>query len=124
MTRRFSVLAVLPAVAQLIVASPAYSYIWCILHAQACEEAGALDDAWHGLELGMPTNALGHAWLDAEYLRTRGRLQLARGDQDAALQDFEAALALASEQGATLFIERARRDQDMLALAAVGKPDA
>ena len=109
---------------QLIVASPAYSYIWCILHAQACEEAGALDDAWHGLELGMPTNALGHAWLDAEYLRTRGRLQLARGDQDAALQDFEAALALASEQGATLFIERARRDQDMLALAAVGKPDA
>ena len=108
----------------LLVTGHVYSKVWYIVYAQACEEAGAFDDAWHGLELGAPNIAFGYTWLDAEYLRTRGRLQLARGDQDAASQDFEAALALASEQGATLFIERARRDQDMLALAAVVKPDA
>ena len=108
----------------LLVTGHAYSKVWYIVYAQACEEAGAFDDAWHGLELGAPNIAFGHTWLDAEYLRIRGRLHLARGDQDAASQDFEAALTLASEQGATLFIGRARRDQEMLALAAVVKPDA
>ena len=108
----------------LLVTGHAYSKVWYIVYAQACEEAGAFDDAWHGLELGAPNIAFGHTWLDAEYLRIRGRLHLARGDQDAANQDFEAALTLASEQGATLFIERARRDHEMLALASVGKPGA
>lgn len=108
----------------LLVTGNAYSKVWYIVYAQACEEAGALDDAWHGLELGAPNIAFGHTWLDAEYLRTRGRLKLASGDRDAAMQDFEAALTLATQQGATLFVERARRDQEMLALAAVVKPDA
>ena len=104
----------------LLVTSHAFSNVWYLLYAQACEEAGALDDAWHGLELATPNIAHGHTWLDAEYLRLRGRLKLASGDRDAAMQDFEAALALASEQGATLFIERARRDRDMLAPAGAG----
>ena len=98
--------------------------IWYIVYAQACEEAGASDDAWHGLELGAPNASFGSTWLDAEYLRIRGRLKLIGGDPDSASQDFEAALALASEQGATLFIERARRDMAMLPLAVVVKPDA
>ena len=109
---------------QLLVSGHAFSNVWYIMYAQACEEAGAFDDAWHGLELGAPATAFGHTWLEAEYLRTRGRLKLAGGDRDAAVQDFEAALALASEQGATLFIEHARRDQERLTLAAVVKPGA
>ena len=76
------------------------------------------------MELGAPNIAFGHTWLDAEYLRIRGRLKLTGGDKDSASQDFDAALALALEQGATLFVERARRDQDMLALAAVVKRPA
>ena len=108
----------------LLVTSHAFSNVWYLLYAQACEEAGALDDAWHGLELATPNIAHGHTWLHAEYLRLRGRLKLASGDRDAAMQDFEAALALASEQGAVLFIERARRDQERLARVAVVKPDA
>ena len=105
----------------LLVTGHGYSKVWYIVYAQACEEAGAFDDAWHGLELGAPNIAFGYTWLDAEYLRLRGRLHLARSDQDAASQDFEVALNLATEQGATLFIERARRDQEMLSLAAVVK---
>ena len=108
----------------LLVTGHAFSNVWYIIYAQACEDAGAFDDAWHGLELGAPTAAFGHTWLEAEYLRTRGRLKLVGGDRDAAMQDFEAALTLASEQGATLFIERARRDQDMLKLAAIVKNSA
>jgi class 3 adenylate cyclase/tetratricopeptide (TPR) repeat protein len=106
----------------LLVTGHAYSKVWYIVYAQACEEAGAFDDAWHGLELGAPNIAFGHTWLDAEYLRIRGRLKLVGGDPDSASHDFEAALALASEQGATLFVERARRDQEMLALSVVVKP--
>ena len=97
--------------------------LWYIVYAQACEAAGAFDEAWHGLELGALNIAFGYSWLDAEYLRIRGRLKLIGGDRDAAKQDFEAALALALEQGATLFIERARQDQAMLTLAAVVNPD-
>ena len=108
----------------LLVTGHAYSKVWYIVYAQACEEAGAFDDAWHGLELGAPNIAFGHTWLDAEYLRIRGRLKLTGGDKDSASQDFDAALALALEQGATLFVERARRDQEMLALAAVVKRPA
>ena len=108
----------------LLVTGHAFSNVWYIIYALACEDAGAFDDAWHGLELGAPTAAFGHTWLEAEYLRTRGRLKLVGGDRDAAMQDFEAALTLASEQGATLFIERARRDQDMLTLAAIVKNSA
>ena len=108
----------------LLVTGNADHKIWYIVYAQACEEAGAFDDARHGLELGAPSIVNGSTWLDAEYLRIRGRLLLIGGDQDSASQDFDAALALALEQGATLFIERARRDQEMLALAAVVKSDA
>ena len=97
-----------------LVTGHAYSKVWYIVYAQACEEAGAFDDAWHGLELSVPNIAFGHTWLDAEYLRVRGRLHLIGGDHELARQDFEAALALALEQGATLFIERARRDQNLL----------
>ncbi len=107
----------------LLVTGHAYSKVWYVVYAQACEEAGALDDASHGLELGAPNIAFGHTWLDAEYLRLRGRLKLASGDRDAAMRDFEAALTLATEQGATLFIERARRDWEMLTLAVAAKPD-
>ena len=108
----------------LLVTGHADHKIWYIVYAQACEEAGVLDDARHGLELAAPSIAYGSTWLEAEYLRLRGRLSLADGDPAAARLDFEAALALALEQGATLFIERARRDQEMLAITAVGKPDA
>ena len=52
----------------LLVTGHAYSKVWYIVYAQACEEAGAFDDAWHGLELGAPNIAFGHTWLDAEYL--------------------------------------------------------
>ncbi len=107
-----------------LVTRHAYSKVWYVVYAQACEEAGAFGDAWHGLELGAPNIVFGHTWLDAEYLRIRGRLNLIGGNRDSARQDFDAALALALEQGATLFVERARQDQQMLALAAGVKPDA
>lgn len=102
----------------LLVTRRAFSNAWYIIFAQACEEAGVLDDAWHALELGAPSVAFGNTWLDAEYLRLRGRLHLAVGDSALAMEDFESALALASEQGAMLFIGRTRRDQETLALAA------
>ena len=107
----------------LLVTGNADHKIWYIVYAQVCEEAGAFDDARYGLELGAPSMVNGSTWLDAECLRLRGRLKLTDGDPGAAMADFEAALTLASEQGATLFIERARRDHEVL-LAAVGKPDA
>jgi hypothetical protein len=108
----------------LLVTGHAYSTAWYIVYAQACEEAQAFDDAWHGLELGAPNAAFGHTWLDAEYLRLRGRLKRAGGEPDSARQDFEAAWALASQQGATLFIERARQDRDGLKLALAVQPQA
>ena len=108
----------------LLVTGNADHKIWYIVYAQACEEAGALDDAKHGLELAAPSFAHGSTWLEAEYLRLRGRLRLAEGDPVAALLDFETALALALEQGATLFIERARQDIKMLRLAPAVRPDS
>ena len=108
----------------LLVTGHADHKIWYLVYALACEEAGAIDDARHGLELAAPSIADGSTWIDAEYLRLRGRLRLAEGDPAAALLAFEAALVLASEQGATLFIQRARRDQEMLALSVVVKPAA
>lgn len=99
----------------LLVTTHAFNKAWYIFFAQACEEAGALEDARHGLELGAPTFALGLSWLDAEYLRLRGRVMLADGDADGALENFEAALKVAADQGAELFLDRARTDRERVA---------
>jgi hypothetical protein len=55
--------------------------------------------------------AAGERWVEAEFLRLRGRLKRTRGQPTAAVrQDLEAALAVATRQGAGLLAERARTD--------------
>jgi hypothetical protein len=99
-------------------AAGAYNNVWFILHADACCQAGRLDEAEHSLALAQPWRDNGLLWVEAEYLRVRAKLQQARGaDLGAVRADLEAALRLAEEQGAALFVERARA-----ALQALGAP--
>ena len=88
-------------------ATASYSNVWYILYADACARAGLVGEAEASLEFARPTLEGGLVWLHAEYLRVRGSIQRQRGDHAAARADFAAALAVAREQGARLFIERA-----------------
>lgn len=104
----------------LLVTGHAYSNAWYVLFARVCESVGALDDARHGLELAASQIEHGEQWLQAEYLRVRARLRrTAAQDRDLAIDDLQAALAVATKQGATLFIRRVQADLDAL-LATAG----
>jgi class 3 adenylate cyclase/tetratricopeptide (TPR) repeat protein len=99
----------------LLVTGHAYSNAWYLAFARVCESVGALDDARHGLELAASHIEHGERWLHAEYLRVRARLRRsAGGDREAAIEDLQAALAVATHQEATLFIRRVQADLDAL----------
>lgn len=104
----------------LLRAAHAYSNIWYILYAHACEQAGRGDEAQAALDVAAPLIATGESWLEAEFLRVRSRLRLARGDAPAAVrEDFAAALEIAQRQGAHLFAGRAARELEALDAGSV-----
>jgi class 3 adenylate cyclase len=91
-----------------LVSNRSYSNIWYILHAQACQRAGRVEEGLESLALAAPLIDTGLRWLEAEYLRLRGLLGHARGDAlPAVTSDLKAAHALAQRQSATLFTKRA-----------------
>ncbi len=100
-----------------LVSSRSYSNIWYILHAQACERAGRVEEGLESLALAAPLIDTGLRWLEAEYLRLRGLLGHARGDDlSGVTSDLKAAQALAQSQGAVLFAKRAAQALQSLAL--------
>ncbi|MGA2551899.1 MAG: hypothetical protein ABSF50_17260, partial [Burkholderiaceae bacterium] len=90
-------------------ASNAYSNIWYVLYALACQshqrhEEGLEVLAWarQGLDVGV-------CWLAAEYHRARGLLyQGLKAPHEEVRAEFKAALATAQSQGAHLFARRAQ----------------
>lgn len=80
-------------------------------HLLTGDPAAALGYFDRSLDIGMSTGA---RFYEAEALRGRGQARLARGDAGGA-DDLRRAVEVAEEQGATLFIGRARD-----ALAAIG----
>lgn len=91
-----------------LVKNRAYSNIWYVLYAQACQRAGRVEEGLESLALAAPLIDTGLRWLEAEYLRLRGLLGHARGDALADVTcDLKAAHALAQNQGAVLFTKRA-----------------
>jgi class 3 adenylate cyclase len=91
-----------------LVKNRAYSNIWYILYAQACQRAGRVDEGFESLALAAPLIDTGLRWLESEYLRLRGLLGHARGDAlPGVTSDLKAAYALAQSQGAVLFTKRA-----------------
>ena len=100
-----------------LVQNRAYSNIWYILHANACQQAGRTEEGLASLALAAPLIDTGLRWLEAEYLRLRGLLGAARGDAlDKCLRELEQAQALATQQGAILFAKRARHAIERLQL--------
>ena len=101
-----------------LVKNRAYSNIWYILYAQACQRAGRVEEGFESLALAAPLIDTGLRWLEAEYLRLRGLLGHARGDDSTAVaQDLKAAHALAQNQGAVLFAKRAATALQNLGIA-------
>ena len=93
----------------------AFSNCWFILFAQACFENGRLDEAAEMLALVRPSLAQGDVRFAAEFHRVDAAVTLARGGSVAqARERLEDALALAKSQEALLFVDRLRRDLDML----------
>lgn len=83
--------------------------------AQACEQACRVDEAQAALDVAAPMIATGVVWLEAEFLRVRGRLSPVRGEPPAvARADFKAALEVARRQGASKSSDRAIRELDAL----------
>ncbi len=94
-----------------LVAAHAYSNVWYVLYAQACQRHGRVDEGLEVLAVAEHFIAAGLTWMQAEYLRLRALLYHARGDAQALVQaDLHAAIALAREQGAVLFKNRAQHD--------------
>jgi class 3 adenylate cyclase len=94
-----------------LVAAHAYSDVWYVLYAQACQRHGRVDEGLEVLAIAEQFIASGLTWMQAEYLRLRALLHHARGDAQALVQaDLHAAIALAHKQGAVLFEKRAQRD--------------
>jgi class 3 adenylate cyclase len=84
---------------------------WALLFVEACERHGRTEDALAMLAVAESRIASGERWVEAEFLRLRGRLKRARGQPTAAMrEDLEAALAVATRQGAGLLAERVRTD--------------
>ncbi len=84
---------------------------WVVLFAEACERHGRIAEALEMLAVAEARIAVGEHWLEAEFYRLRARLKRARGEPAAAVAaDIEAALAVATRQGAGLLGERARAD--------------
>jgi tetratricopeptide (TPR) repeat protein len=93
----------------------AFSNCWYILFAQACLENGRLDEAAEMLALVRPSLAQGDVRFAAEFHRVDAAVTLARGGSVAeARERLKDALALAESQEALLFVDRLRRDLDML----------
>ena len=94
-----------------LVAAHAYSNVWYVLYAQACQRHGRVDEGLEVLAIAEHFIASGLTWMQAEYLRLRALLHHARGDaQDSVQTDLLAAIALARKQGAVLFEKRAQHD--------------
>ena len=88
----------------------AFYHFWYIPHADACCRAGRLAEAQASLDLALPMLAIGQGWMEAERLRVQGQLRQRRGEALGAVrQDLEAALQVARQQEAPLFIERAEQ---------------
>ena len=88
----------------------AFYHFWYIPHADACCRAGRLVEAQASLDLALPMLAIGQGWMEAERLRVQGQLRQRRGEPLSAVrQDLEAALKVARQQEAPLFIERAEQ---------------
>jgi len=84
---------------------------WVVLFAEACERHGRIGEALEMLAVAEARIAVGERWLEAEFYRLRARLKRARGEPAAAVTaDIEAALAIATRQGAGLLGERVRAD--------------
>ena len=95
----------------------AFNSCWYVLYAEACQNAGRLDEAAEFLALVTPAQAQGERWMAAEFHRIQGRLLLARGEPAEAVRaEYQAALKTAQAQGAMLFVRRV--EADMAALEA------
>jgi uncharacterized small protein (DUF1192 family) len=82
-----------------------------VLFAEACERHGRIGEALEMLAVAEARIAVGERWLEAEFYRLRARLKRARSEPAAAVTaDIEAALAIATRQGAGLLGERVRAD--------------
>jgi hypothetical protein len=94
-----------------LVAAHAYSNVWYVLYAQACQRHGRVEEGLEVLAIAEHFIASGLTWMQAEYLRLRALLHHARGDARESVQaDLHAAIALAGKQGAVLFEKRAQHD--------------
>lgn len=90
---------------------------WCIVYAEACEEAGFTGEGLEVLTAVEHRVAAGERWMAAEFLRLHARLSRRAGEPfEKVLAATREAVAVASSQGATLFLERSRAD--LAALAA------
>jgi len=99
---------------QQIVASNAFMNGPYILYAEACQQAGRIDEARRSLERAKLSIDAGQTWLEAEYHRVRARLDLMESGAARAREGLQTALRTAELQGAPLFARRVRRDLETL----------
>lgn len=94
-----------------LVAANAFSICWFLIYADACEEFGHTDEAAETLDMVRPFQDRGERWMEAEFHRIEALILMRRegltARADAAMKR---ALDVASRQGATLFLNRARAD--------------
>jgi class 3 adenylate cyclase/tetratricopeptide (TPR) repeat protein len=97
----------------------AYLTTWVVFYARACLAHGQFQDGVDALlRIEERVNA-GERWMEPEYLRLRARLQHAQAPEDTLVvqHHLRAALALAHQQDALIFVNAIESDLQALALA-------